>query len=61
MALLRNEHSEEEFDTERILYAVGDLDDLRSILGDREEEESGCIIKPPEIRENLIETTQAGV
>ena len=54
MAMLGNDHSEEEFDTERILYAVGDLDEIRSILGDREEEESGCIIKPPEIRENLM-------
>jgi len=29
-----NEYDENEFDTERILYAVGDLDEMRYVLAD---------------------------
>ena len=53
MALL-NEGSEDAFETERLLTAVDELDQLRYILADREEEPD-CVPRPPEMRDKLME------
>ena len=43
-----------EFETERLLHAVGTLDELRSLLSDSEEE-PGYIPRPPEVRQDLMQ------
>ena len=53
MALL-NDGSEDAFETEWLLTAVDELDQLRYILADREEE-SDFVLRPPEMRDKLIE------
>ncbi len=53
MAFL-NEYKENEFDTERLLYAVGNLDEIRYILADIEPTEPYHAPRPPEIREKLM-------
>lgn len=53
MAFL-NEYEENELDTQRLLYAVGNLDELRSILADIEPTEPYHAPRPPEIREKLM-------
>ncbi len=47
-----------EFDTERLLYAVGNLDAFRYILVDIEPTEPYHMPRPPEIREKLMKLHQ---
>ncbi len=53
MAFL-NEYEDNEFDTERLLYAVGNLDQIRYVLADIEPTEPYHVPRPPEIREKLM-------
>ena len=53
MAFL-NEYEDNEFDTERILYAIGDLDEIRYLLADIEPTEPYHAPRPPEIRDKLM-------
>lgn len=53
MAFL-NEYEDNEFDTERLLFAVGNLDEMRYRLADIEPTEPYHVPRPPEIREKLM-------
>ncbi len=53
MAFL-NEYDDNEFDTQRLLYAVESLDEIRYLLADIEPTEPYHMSRPPEIREKLM-------
>lgn len=53
MAFL-NEYDDNEFDTQRLLYAVESLDEIRYLLADIEPTEPYHMPRPPEIREKLM-------
>ena len=50
----QNEHEENEFDTERLLSAVGNLDEMRYALADIQPTKPNHVPRPPEIREQLM-------
>lgn len=53
MAFL-NEYEDNEFETERLLHTVGNLDELRYTLADIEPDEPHHVPRPPEIRDKLL-------